>query len=320
MTRHCGRLRRSRRCRTSARRRGVRSFVGNLWLHASMCFSCECRAWSAPVLRRMLSVLQHAPPGSCLKVLGVCVHLDGGHKEQVKSTLASAWNSYHNKVPLWRARGSWKSKVQALRLAIFLVLAWCSGSRRWTSEELRSARTMQIRITHRIAKMWPKTGEDFPASAGRTSRWSGTLWAEAGVLSWDAALTTVCWGWAGHLARLGGREPDRCCVRATSWRDAWWRTAVKSLNHTTAEMGRLRASAEGTATWASGSETNRFSNTPSKRVEAKNHAGHWPWTVLGGEAWNHPSLRASHNKSYCDAGLPFHVRRCTGRGRCELKN
>lgn len=95
---------------------------------------------------------------------------------------------------------------------------------------------MQVRMTRRFARTWPKTGEDFPAFAKRTARLSDNLWAEAGVRTGCAALSIVWWRSAVHLARLTEREPDRWCMKATAWHDAWWRKTAKGL-HTPHHVG-----------------------------------------------------------------------------------
>lgn len=66
-----------------------------------------------------------------------------------------------------------------------------------------------------------------PSPSQRTARWAETLWAQAVVASWDAAIASTWWRWRGHLARLTEREPDRWGGIATAWCDACWTQTVR---------------------------------------------------------------------------------------------
>lgn len=101
---------------------------------------------------------------------------------------------------VWRAEGSWKHELQALRLSVFPCLAWCSGTRHWAATELRTLGTAQLRMTLRYCGWWPRGDEPSLAQAKRTARWAERLWAEARIPPWDAAVATKWWrraAWPG---------------------------------------------------------------------------------------------------------------------------
>lgn len=57
-------------------------------------------------------------------------------------------------------------------------------------------------------------------NAKRTALWAGSLWTEAGIPSWDAAIGTTSSWRMGHSSGLADREPDRWCGVILAWREA----------------------------------------------------------------------------------------------------
>lgn len=80
-----------------------------------------------------------------------------------------------------QGRPAWRNKLLALHVSVYPCLAWCSGTRHWTWEELRSILTAQLRMTRRICGWWPQGTETYPEYAKRSARWAWALWAESGI-------------------------------------------------------------------------------------------------------------------------------------------
>lgn len=79
----------------------------------------------------------------------------GKHGEEFRLLVQLAWTSFHSKRPLWRARGPW---LQKLHLLVYPMVGWSTGSRHWTSVELRQLRSVQMRMTRHILRLWLKHG------------------------------------------------------------------------------------------------------------------------------------------------------------------
>lgn len=62
------------------------------------------------------------------------------------------------------------------------------------------------------------------------------LWSRAR----NEAIVGTWWPWAGHLGRLGTKDESRLCHIAATWRDAWWKKAVRGLLHQSTDPERSR--------------------------------------------------------------------------------
>lgn len=84
--------------------------------------------------------------------------------------------------------------------ARFVCFSWACGH--WTAHELSQVRSLQLKMTRRIAHWFPLDGEPWPEYARRCAAWSRRQWREAGIPHWDQAICAGWWRWAGHAAHL----------------------------------------------------------------------------------------------------------------------
>lgn len=96
----------------------------------------------------------------------------------------------------------------------------------------------QVGMTPRVAGWRPKAGEEHPQFFRRTARWAEVVWESAGVAPRDAAVLARFLRLAGHLARMGHREPRHGVCVLVGWHDAWWRKAARGVPHSDAHRGR----------------------------------------------------------------------------------
>lgn len=131
-------------------------------------------------------------------------------------------------------------KVRELHMTVFPSMAWTSdASLDHSGASLRSMRTRQTRMTRRLGPEWPLGQETWPDYAGHISRWAEPARRVAKVSSWDEAVATIWWRWAGHLGRLHGKEAWRWKSWTVVWH-AWWRNTMRGVCHTDADLGRPR--------------------------------------------------------------------------------
>lgn len=165
---------------------------------------------------RSLRSMEQMPSDVCMKVLGTHVQQNGGHEKEFAHMVLSKWATFHSKRPLWSARGIGEDKAKALHLSVFPTIAWCVGRRHWPAQGLRQLHMMQLRVTRRLAKCWPRGSEGYPEYARRTARWACELWSRAHIPVWDEAIVGIWWRWAGNLERLGATDECRLCHVATT--------------------------------------------------------------------------------------------------------
>lgn len=159
----------------------------------------------------------------------------GGHGEYFRQVVQAGWKSFFAKRPLWLAKGRVQNKRQAPHLAVFPALSWCAGTRHWTLQELKQIRSVQVRMTRRLAGWWPYADEAWAAYTKRTARHAESLWKDARIPWWDKAIVWMGWRWAGRSARLEAQPDDRRCVAVNHWRGAWWGETVNAVLRTEAD-------------------------------------------------------------------------------------
>lgn len=83
-------------------------------------------------------------------------------------------------------------------------------------------RQTQVRRTRRIARCFPRDGEDWP-SFGASAALRHSSSGDSGIQRWDHVVCASWWRWAWHAARLAETEPHRWIAKLLSQHDACWR-------------------------------------------------------------------------------------------------
>lgn len=119
------------------------------------------------------------------------------HRSIAKGCARLGQRSTHD-FPCGLPRGlSYIQKVQVLRKIAFPSMAWPSGTRHWAIVELRGLRTLQCRMTRRLARWWPRGHDD-----RGTARREGALLGQ---------------GCCHHLVEVGWPPPEAARERAAAW-------------------------------------------------------------------------------------------------------
>lgn len=149
--------------------------------------------------------------GRLSEILGCVIQIGRDKTESWASLKQKCRGAYHFRCFVGRVRGHIVEKVRMLYLAVFPVLNWCSATRRWTQQQMREARSMQLRMTRRALCFWPCVGEERSAHFKRMVAWCECVGVEATakVPKWDSALVTSWWRWAGYVARVAKRDETR---------------------------------------------------------------------------------------------------------------
>lgn len=103
----------------------------------------------------------------------------------------------------------------------------------WTAKESRGKRSVQVRMTRRLANWYQTEGEEWANFVQRTTRLSKLLWAAANISAWEDEVAAQWWRRAGHTAHTSAREPTRRMAVLLLWKSAWWRNTVRVLNLST---------------------------------------------------------------------------------------
>lgn len=125
----------------------------------------------------------------------------------------------------------------ALHVLVYACFAWASGTRHWIGAGLQQIKSMQARMTRRVARWNPAPDVD-STFARRCTNWRQVQWRQAGIPWWDHAIAVSWWRWAGHAPWLSAREPDRLIAVVHGWRDAWWRKTLRFL-HARGDTGAI---------------------------------------------------------------------------------
>lgn len=178
--------------------------------------------------------------GTCMRLLGAVVQVGHEYTDEWNTIRKKCWKAFHARTKFWRVKMQACHKIRMLQMAVFPVLNWCSASRYWNRAELASVRTMQLRMGRRALNLWPQPHEEFHQFLRRSARWIDNLLQAAKAPRWDVAVAASWWRYAGHIARVAKREPDRWVAQALQWRDASYRQAVRALHWSKSDPERQR--------------------------------------------------------------------------------
>lgn len=65
--------------------------------------------------------------------------------------IGMAWSTIHSKRASWAVLGHLHAKLCVLHAGMFPAFAWASGTRHCSGQELQGFRTLQLRMTCRLA-------------------------------------------------------------------------------------------------------------------------------------------------------------------------
>lgn len=99
--------------------------------------------------------------------------------------------------------------MRALHLPIIPSLAWASGTRLCRKWELQQLRIAPARMTPRVARWFLLGTEMWPVFDRRLAAQARAFRRALSIPSWDEAVATTWWRWAGHAVFLTQRGPKR---------------------------------------------------------------------------------------------------------------
>lgn len=123
-----------------------------------------------------------------LRALCSPVQTEGEHDLEYSEMLRATWGAFLSNKCLWQVPGNVQEHIHVLHLGVFQVREWASGTRHWTSVELRGLQIVRVWMTRRIAGLY--SSETWVPFVQQTMRWACNLWASAKVLSTEDTVET----------------------------------------------------------------------------------------------------------------------------------
>lgn len=89
-----------------------------------------------------------------MRLLGAVVQVGHDYAGEWNTIRKKCWAAGHARNKFWRIKLHALNYLRRmLRMAMFLVLSWCSAIRYWNKAELASLRTMQLRMCRRVLNL-----------------------------------------------------------------------------------------------------------------------------------------------------------------------
>lgn len=174
-----------------------------------------------------LDVMTQVPANETMHILGAPVSTTADLELEFAEIIAKGLQTLHSKAPFWRSGGSKGARLKVLHLSasVDACFSWASGTRHWTAGELQQVRSLQLKMSRRIAKRYPQPrAKNRPASQRRCL---SLEWRQTGIPPWARAISLSWRRWAGHSARQADRCPERRRSKSLGWKDAWWRHTIR---------------------------------------------------------------------------------------------
>ena len=175
-------------------------------------------------------VLEIAPQGDSLKVLGLGFSLDGGASQQARELLGRTRSAAAQHRELLKGKASWQKKSQMIGILVASQFQWTAGALHWSQEDLKQANTLQLHVMRNSFGLRRVRDESWVTWNSRTMRQCRSWLAYHGVNRWSTTILTLQHTLHGHWARrieqVGAHlQPFPCLpMRALLWRPTqWWR-------------------------------------------------------------------------------------------------
>lgn len=201
-------------------------------------------------------------------LLGAYIQVGDQYRGEWETVRRKCWAAFHLRRRFWRLKGFGVEKMRMLHMSIWPVLNWCAGGRYWNRQELQQVYSMMLQMSRRALNLWPYRDEEIKDYLRRT------VHRVAKIPRWDQALLASWWRYAGHIARLAAREPDRWISKILTWRDAAYRRSVRGLLWRSNDPTRQRVGRGSRHTTA------RRWDDPLQHVCGGHTQGLQPWQVL----------------------------------------